>query len=244
VVGGSSALVRGNVVEDFKGEAIVGSGLGTTLTARDNTIHYWHEDAEGPVARGGRGKVDCDYGAGIVIGGEATGTIEDNAIVGLPSAGTTTSLMCPGIYLESGGDGIVVRDNLVRYAFDGINTGGANEAIIEDNVIRGSRNDGLLVIASRRAIIEDNLVRGSWMRGIFVRYDPEPPMVAAGYVRGLGGIDIEPRNNTFRSNQSVDNDRQDCRDESIGTKTLGTDNTWVANTSDGADFPNGICPRA
>lgn len=110
-----------------------------------------------------------------------------------------------------------------------------------------SRNDGLLVIGSHRATAVDNLVRGSVRRGIVVLV--QTGLVASpggGYGSRVAGGEPPPepaRNDTFRSNRSFDNGWKDCLDQTTGTKTLGTANTWVGNTSDGNDQPNGICPR-
>ena len=56
----------------------------------------------------------------------------------------------------------------------------------------------------------------------------------------LNGIHATVAGNTFRGNDSANNDDLDCLDETHGSGTAGTDNTWIDNTGD-TEQPNGIC---
>lgn len=239
---GSGGRAVGNVITNFAGTGVLATGEGTRLLSDGNTVRFWHrqEPPTGPV---GFGAFSCRYGAGISYSDAAVGSITDNVVEGLDTAGYTTPLICPGIYLQGAGPAIPVRRNRVTNAFDAINTGGAHDWVLTDNRFLKSRNIGLLVLGSRRGLAEDTLVKGTVGIGIKVE-DEEvgPPIAAAAYGSRTVAGSFSPRNNTFRDNLSIGNGGRDCLDQTTGSRTKGTANTWTGNRSDGNDRPNGICP--
>jgi hypothetical protein len=50
-------------------------------------------------------------------------------------------------------------------------------------------------------------------------------------------------NNTIKGNQLSRNGEHDCHDDSAGTRTGGTENTWTNNKAQTANRAT-ICPRA
>jgi hypothetical protein len=170
------------------------------------------------------------------------GSILGNQVLGLKSAGYSTPLICPGIYLQDAGDGVSVVENRVTHAFDAINTQGTDAWTIIGNRFVDTRNDALLVLASRRGVAEDNRINGTIGRGIIVEGGDGPPVAVAAYPGITPTGVVASRNNVFRDNTSIDNFGRDCVDQTTGTRTKGTANTWVRNEGDGNDQPNGLCP--
>lgn len=241
-VGGSSGRAVGNTITNFAGVAIRAADAGTKVLADANTIRFWHkQESYSDIGTAGTGFF-CSYGAGVTFEYGAGGTITDNQVQGLATAGSTTPLICPGIYLNDAADGIKVLRNRIVNAFDGINTSVTDAWILKGNRIIDSRNEGILTPGSRRGLAETNTVSGSLSHGIVVPADMAPIAGSVGYgdlSTAGGGI---ARNNIFRDNRSTDNAGRDCLDLTTGTRSKGTANTWTGNHSDGNDRPNGLCP--
>lgn len=157
--------------------------------------------------------------------------------------------MCPGIYTLSAASGVIIRHNLVRWTFDGINTDNARGVVVEDNVILDSPNDGIRGEFATNGRFADNVVKRSGLYGIIVGpEDATAARSAVGYgygtaLAGTGG-QVGGTGNRFLDNRSFANGRLDCQDSTTGDGSRGTANTWRGNRSDGHDAPNGICPAA
>ena len=241
VLQGSSAWVGFNAVRDFKGEAVTATS--SSMTAYRNSIRYWHTGAGGPTLTGSPAP-GCLYGAGVVFADGATGSAIKNRISGVAAALTGGApLMCPGIYTPGAGDGVTIKQNRIRYVFDGINTADLNNGLVTGNVILDSGYDGLRVGSAGQTVFKDNVVRRTGLDGIAV--DGDGP-VSATYGRhsvDVAGISA-PGGNTFKGNLARGGGDLDCYDGSSGSGTLLTNNTWVANVSGGNDSPDGSAPPA
>lgn len=91
-----------------------------------------------------------------------------------------------------------------------------------------------------------NTVTGAEGSGIDVTADDFAAVSARNNTLRNNGIDgiffgSATNGNQIRSNTASGNVNLDCEDDSVGSGTSGTSNTWT-NNNGGTSHPNGICP--
>lgn len=223
---GSTAWVGYNAARDFRDQGFLATGRDTAVTFHRNSVRFWHPEA--PVPQG------CFLGAGIVFTNGATGAATRDRVYGRPTAAVgETPLLCPGIYLPEAGPGIVLRGNLVQWAYDGINLAAARDVTVEGNRILDSVNDGIRASYTSGSRIEANVVRRALRFGIVIG---DGATTAARHGDGTG--------NRFVRNTSTGAGDAACVDTTHGGGTLGTGNRWIGNHGDGPATPDGLCPAA
>lgn len=123
--------------------------------------------------------------------------------------------------------GIAVRDTLQVFS------GAANVSIL-GNTVTGAEGSGIDVTADdfAAATVRNNTLTNNGVGG----FD------GTGGDHG-DGIRFGPdtNGNQIRFNTATGNAEFDCHDESVGSGTSGTANTWAGNNGN-TDQPNGICP--
>ena len=118
--------------------------------------------------------------------------------------------------MNPGFSGIAIRDTLQIFT-------GASNVNVVGNTVTGAEGSGIDVTADDFAAVS---ARNNTLRD-----------------NGVDGIYFGPvtNGNQIRSNTALGNANLDCEDESTGSGTSGTANTWV-NNNGVTDNPNGICP--
>ena len=118
--------------------------------------------------------------------------------------------------MNPGFSGIAVRDTLQIF------TGAANVNVV-GNTVTGAEGSGIDVTADDFAAVSarNNTLRNNGIDGIF--------------------FGSSTNGNQIRSNTASGNVNFDCEDDSTGSGTSGTANTWT-NNNGVTDDPNGICP--
>ncbi len=135
------------------------------------------------------------------------------------------------IFVGGDADGILIQRNvLVNPGFAGIAvrdtlqifSGAANVNVV-GNTVTGAEGSGIDVTADDFAAVS---ARNNTLRN-----------------NGVDGIYFGPvtNGNQIRSNTASGNVNLDCEDDSTGSGTSGTANTWTRNNGV-TDDPNGICP--
>jgi hypothetical protein len=126
------------------------------------------------------------------------------------------------VLTDPGFAGIAVRDTL------GLPGSAANVQVV-GNTVTGAEGSGIDVTAEDFAAVS---ARNNTLRNNGVAPDaPRDGIFFGSLTRG----------NQIRGNTASGNAVFDCEDESTGSGTAGTANTWV-NNNGGTDSPNGICP--
>jgi hypothetical protein len=227
VSGSRDVRIEGNLVRDFTELAIRVEDDATGASVLSNTIRYWHADEDAIAAP--------TVGEGIAILDGASALVRDNLIVGLPSsmdAGSggpvygSTPLIQQGIRVLSPGPGTIVSRNTVRYAwYRGMVVGNAADAAVRANVIRDTAADGLVISGATGGTVAKNVLTN------IGRNDPVQYAALSAYTSS--GV-------TFRENDARGGLGLDCTDDSSGSGTGGTANTWVDNLGLDAD-PAAIC---
>lgn len=141
------------------------------------------------------------------------------------------------IFVGGDADGILIQRNvLVNPGFAGIAvrdtlqifTGAANVDVL-GNTVTGAEGSGIDVTADDFAAVSarNNTLRNNGV-GTFA---PRDGIFFGSLTNG----------NQIRGNTASGNANLDCEDDSAGSGTAGTANTWVGNNGV-TDTPNGICP--
>ena len=140
--------------------------------------------------------------------------------VGGDSAGI---LIQRNVLMNPGFAGIAVRDVL--------GTSPAGNVDVLGNTVTGAEGSGIDVTAADFAAVS---ARNNTLNNNGVGPVTDPPR---------DGIYFGPvtNGNQIRGNQASGNGNLDCEDDSTGSSTAGTANTWV-NNNGVTDDPNGICP--
>jgi parallel beta-helix repeat protein len=135
------------------------------------------------------------------------------------------------IFVGGESSGIVIQRNvLTNPGFSGIavrdtlgTLGSTANVTVLGNTVTGAEGSGIDVTAEEFAAVtaRNNTLRNNGIDGIF-----------------LGAT---TRGNQIRSSTASGNANLDCEDDSTGSGTAGTANTWAGNNG-GTDDPNGICP--
>jgi parallel beta-helix repeat protein len=126
------------------------------------------------------------------------------------------------VLTDPGFAGIAVRDTL------GLPGSAANVQVL-GNTVTGAEGSGIDVTASDFAAVS---ARNNTLRNNGV--GPDAPRDGIFFGASTHG-------NQIRGNTASGNAVFDCEDDSTGSGTAGTANTWV-NNNGGTDNPNGICP--
>jgi parallel beta-helix repeat protein len=129
---------------------------------------------------------------------------------------STGILIQRNVLVNPGFAGIAVRDTLA----DAGSTANVN---VVGNTVTGAEGSGIDVTAEDFAAVSarNNTLRNNGVDGIF-----------------FGSL---TNGNQIRSNTASGNGTFDCEDDSSGSGTSGTANTWT-NNNGGSDDPNGFCP--
>ncbi len=145
--------------------------------------------------------------------------------------------------LFSPGDGVTVSKNM-SYANDaGIYVfGGTPSTQVSDNTIFGSTFDGIALDTSTGSTLVDNKITGG-NQGIAV-YATTSSSIRTNSATGAAGNNLfaasDTSNNRFQNNYAGTAAHFACRDNSTGSQTLGTANTWMRNIGD-PSFPLTLC---
>jgi parallel beta-helix repeat protein len=141
------------------------------------------------------------------------GDFGSTIFVGGNSAGI---LIQRNVLVNPGFSGIAVRDTLAA-------VGSTANVNVLGNTVTGAEGSGIDVTAEDFAAVSarNNTLRNNAIDGIF-----------------FGSL---TKGNQIRSNTASGNANLDCEDDSVGSGTSGTNNTWT-NNNGGSDDPNGICP--
>jgi hypothetical protein len=209
--------------------------------------------AMGPAGPGIPYYGDC-FAFGVLDGVGTSGTIRQNEIWSnatvdpIPAGRDSAAYLLAGIAEFLQGDAIeeytsdelpaqtdapVIRDNRVRGAIAGVALIGADLVAVRDNIVRGSFV-GVFVQGTQDARVSANALREAYA-GIWVNDTLLP-------ITGRTSAD-----NVFAANSIPGSTYLEwsCDDDTSGTGTAGTANTWKNNTApDDSSDPSGICGAA
>lgn len=219
------AVIRDNTITDYQKEGITVAYAGSDAQIVGNTI-----TGAGPTAVNPQNGIDVNTGAdATIIGNTVTRNVYtvDNSAVGIAavSAGDVT---IAGNRVTGNSLGIVVQFT------DGVS--------ILLNDVRGSLTSGIDLSTLANATVAGNLVRDSGKDGIILR-DVGNTLVTLNAVLGSGGNGIAVTDgsdaNRIRFNVALGSDGKDLFDDTTGTGTAGTANTWAGNVHQTAS-PSGL----
>lgn len=208
----SGVAVSGALVSEFQ-SAGINIVDAPQVSVTDTTLGYAHPGQPQP---GDSGRV------GLLAQGTTTGTLQRITLSTLVTAGSTSPLLDEGITLRSS---VSLLDSTVGRSAIGIGLVGEDAtATVDGNTITDSRYRAIQLSSGvTGATISDNTVTLADEYGI--------------HVSGLSTA-----GNTFTGNDVSGSGANDCYDDTSGSGTQSTANTWAASNHGPQDFPNGICP--
>jgi parallel beta-helix repeat protein len=133
--------------------------------------------------------------------------------------------------MSGAGAGSTTTHNHVRASnYDGVRVEESNGVSVEDNKITDNGYSGILLTDSDNNTVGDNKVKNNGS--------------ASNDLTSGDGIRVEmtSANNTIENNHLKDNVTHDCHDNSVGTGTAGTANSWIDNHGETENKP-GLCTK-
>jgi hypothetical protein len=224
----ASARVSHNLVTNFQNWGIAaGYDANVDVQFTDNVLHYYLRTVVSAAASGPASVAPAGTGltAGIFLGGAVNAVVSSNAIESaegvslIPVGGDQARTLSTGIRAEEAVGTVVISDNFIRRVFTG------------------------LYVQAIGFTVDDNVVRKSYI-GLETSHGGGVNRFRRNTFDGIAnGIlaDNASGANTFRHNTSHASDGNACEDQSTGTGTGGTANTWIGNTGN-TSSPSEICP--
>jgi parallel beta-helix repeat protein len=249
-----SASVKDNTIDDYQKTGVIVSNTGSYGTVEHNTIL-----GVGPTATIAQN--------GIQISGGADASVKNNDVSGnIYSPATVSS---GGILIID--PGTVTFENNTMHANDlNIYDQGASSGVsIKNNESYGATYDGIDLISASGATVENNKAHDNGSDGIYLTDTTTGNTLKNNELTSNGedGINLDSANNntlrdnktkgnavdgvhassssmgnTIQNNDAKTNTVWDCQDESVGTGTAGTGNTWL-NDKGVTSMPAGICKK-
>jgi parallel beta-helix repeat protein len=237
-----SARISLNAIDDYQKNGITVDGTGSSADITFNSIR-----GAGPTALIAQNGVQVSRGATANVN---LNSIEDDVY----TPGTDSST---GVLVFGPVGNVDIGYNSVRDTDVGVyasSTDGNTE--IEHNAVSGSTYDGIALEGVSGTKVDGNNSSNNGGSGIDLFAlvpDSDPPVPSTGAL--IDGNNVEDNQgsglfaddttsgNKFTNNSADDNAPYDCEDQSHGTGTAGTANTWQKNTGDTAS-PAGICTPA
>ena len=221
--GGSGAIIRGNLIEQYRSAGIVVEAALPRVQILDNQI------------LGAQSRPNV----GIVGGQQGSMDVEGNAING----NLTMGLSLMGAFVD---ESHIVRSNQIRGNGIGIQTGSfiGAPALIVANTITASRSHAIVTdgIGGPDGAIRDNVITDNGGDGLRV-LSGGGPISNNQLLRNRGdGIRLEAGGYVIDHNTATGNLGRDCRDLTGpgGPGTSGTFNTWTLNKGK-TSTPAGLC---
>jgi parallel beta-helix repeat protein len=223
-----SATVKNNDIDDYQKNGVTVSNNGSSADIENNDIQ-------------GAGPTTLNAQNGVQVSSGATADVKNNTISG--NVYTVSGTTATGILLFTPGSTDIENNRLNAddtgvYAFDA----GGTSSTVENNKIVNGTYDGITVDLSDGLSVQNNKVQTN-DNGVGV-YETSSASITNNDVddnRTNGFFaDTDTSGNTFQSNNADDSGSFDCRDDSHGAGTAGTDNFWLKDKGD-TSSPMGIC---
>ncbi len=197
----------------------------------------------------------CQNGVGIQVGRQAEGQVGTATITG----NTIDLYQKNGMTIDNAGSFAKVENNVVTDAGateitapNGIQVSRGADANVRNNKVSGnvyagapaSNGTGILLFQTASGVLVENNEVFANDDGISL-YDTDGATIKKNKSHDqlvYDGLfaDSDSTGNVFDSNQAKNNTEHDCHDDSVGTGTAGTANTWKGNRGN-TQSPPGIC---
>jgi parallel beta-helix repeat protein len=240
-----SAHVDHNQVDEYQKNGVQAVNSGTVLQADHNVI----TGSNNPTIRA------IIASNGVVVFRQAAATIDHNVVSQNQFA---TGHFSTGIILDQAPSGTSsINHNRVTGNDYGIELDSESNVEVSHNDVAQNTNDGITLCGDSASgcgsatdiVVRANDVENNGGSGIFL-LGADANLVKSNQVAGNGPatfgdmdgihLDANSTNNQVVSNQASSNVTFDCHDQSVGTGTAGTANTWQ-NDHGQTSSPLGIC---
>ena len=199
----------------------------------------------------------CQNGVGIQVGRQAEGQVGTATITG----NTIDLYQKNGMTIDNAGSFAKVENNVVTDAGateitapNGIQVSRGANANVRNNKVSGnvyagapaSNGTGILLFQAGSGVLVENNEVFENDDGISL-YDTDGATIKRNKSHDqlvYDGLfaDSDSTGNVFDSNQAMNNTEHDCHDDSVGTGTAGTANTWKGNKGNTQNRPVSASP--
>jgi parallel beta-helix repeat protein len=216
-----SAVITGNTIDYYEHCGIEVANTGSSATIQNNTVTGL------PLAAAR----DFPNQIGIAVVSGATGRIVHNRVSN--NVQTWANIYPYGIYLLNSGTGVIVTGNFVAGNSTGIFASTSAGATITGNTVSGTMNDGIdLSSVFGTTTLQGNIIDRNGGQGVSLLNSTGVTLRGNRVSKNvLDGIfaDSPSAGNSFVRNALSGNGHYDAEDDSTGTGTAGTANTWTGN---------------
>ena len=249
-------LFRGfNVQGPFLKTGCAGTAYGISVLQNGQaTIDYNHVS---DIQAADTGLAGCQYGVGILVGRGSLGQVGQATV----SLNTVDTYQKGGIVVDGAGSRATVERNSVDggptspiIARNGIQLGRSAKGSIVRNTVSNNQygpfpqSTGILVfdVDKNVAITKNTVTANDYGIDLdFFNSGTRNVRVSSNTIRdsiadGLGVYGSSSTGNVLNSNNSRNNGGDDCHDDTTGSRTAGTGNTWSADRGD-TSSPAGLC---
>jgi parallel beta-helix repeat protein len=228
-----SAFIADNTIDNYQKGGIVVSNTGSSAVIDDNSVQ-------------GAGPTAVIAQNGIQISDGASGKITDNDVSG--NVYTPQTVAGTGILLLNAG-AVTVSGNRVSHNDYGIFAGFVTGVVIVHNHVSASTFDGILLDAVTHGRIDHNVTdhngSGQPGQGGILLFNSTNNVVDHNVSNHNNGdgivVDSTSSNNTLSHNHMTGNTLFDAEDDSTGTGTGGTANTWTDNECNTDNRGGALC---
>jgi parallel beta-helix repeat protein len=229
-----SATVRNNQIDDYQKNGITIDNAGSSADVENNLVQGF-----GPSTTIAQNGIQVSRGATAQV---KNNTVSGNVYTGPQNASSTGILLYADPTTPPAG-AVDVENNRLNandtgvYAFE---SDGSSE--VENNKVVNSTDDGVTVDTSDGLPVQNNQVQGNDQGvGVYNTSGASLQNNQAKDNRSNGFFaDINTSGNSFQNDQASGSGMFDCRDDSVGSGTAGTANSWLNDHGD-TSSPAGIC---
>lgn len=224
-----TAIISQNFIDQYQKGGIVVDNIGSSAEIDHNTII-----GQGPTALNTQNGVQISRGATADV---SNNRISDNEYTGGGDVGT-------GVFLFQAGT-VRVDQNTLSHNDVGIYDQGSDNVVIEYNQISRNTFNGILLVSTSGAQIDYNTTdrngSGNSGDGGIALYNSTNNIIASNTSNHNNGdgifVDSTSTGNTFSQNRLRGNSQFDAEDQSTGTGTAGTGNSWTNNRGQTSNPP-------
>jgi len=226
-----SVTLQNSLVDQYEKGGVVVDGPGSSGQVQNSTV-----TGVGPTAATAQN--------GVQISRQAVGSVQNNDVSGNEYTGIDA--YSAGILLFGAGNGVAVQNNKLTDNDIAIDVeSGSNAAVQNNQNSTSSANTfaaGILIENQSASTFQNNKTAGG-TEGI-ESFGATSVTFQNNQVRNVSDVgvynDSTSTGNTYQNNKASGSGTFDCQDDSAGTGTAGTANTWQNDKGDTAS-PPGIC---
>lgn len=224
-----SATIKNNLIDNYQKNGMTIDNVGSSAVIQGNEVV-----GAGPTTVTAQNGIQISRGAGAVI--------KDNKVSGnlyTPPSTTATGIL---VFHDVVGGELTIQNNDLTGNGVGAYVFGEDRGTVKDNTATSSLYDGIAIESSSNMLVENNRANGNgWGVSLYSATNNAVRKNRADNNQNTGILaDSGTSGNLFDGNSMKNNMVFDAEDDSIGTGTANTANTWRKNKLDTDNKSGGL----